>query len=190
MLSGLFDFNISLNQIDLSLELIWFRAWQKVVSVFTSICSETEDREEIVGVEEYVCRMTTWLVSWILPSPDTYYLIIDHIETHIYFHDQWPHGSSNPLKVESENLCFCRKWYTGCPKMAFRKDIHHFVIQKRALTLALTKTQNCHLFSLLYLKNTPFHGYFVTCWWKTIFYDFVGFFGARWVKKMAILCFN
>ena len=57
MVGGLFDFNISLNQIDLNLELIWFRAWQKVVSVFTRICSEIEDREEIVGVEEYFCQV-------------------------------------------------------------------------------------------------------------------------------------
>ena len=108
-----------------------------------------------------------------------------------YFQYLWPIGRPEPLTVKSENSGFGRNWYTGCPKIGPRKYINDFLSLKIwPLTLRLTKTQNCHLFSLFQLKNSHFHGYFVTCWWRAIFFIFSRFFGAYWFKKMAILCFD
>ena len=67
----------------------------------------------------------------------------------IYFHNLWPHGSSNQLTVKSKISGFLGNLYTGCPKIVSTKVLNDFfMLEIWPWVLAMFKMQNCHLFDL------------------------------------------
>ena len=72
--------------------------------------------------------------------------------------------------------------------MKYRNDF----FDPENMTIDSDVDQNTKLLSFFTFitKNAHFHGYFVSYWWRTIFYDFTSFFGAKWFKKMVILGFD
>ena len=102
----------------------------------------------------------------------------------------WPIGSPEPLTVKSEKSSFWRNWFTGWPKIGSMKYRIFFWPWKYDYWLWPYQNTNLLSFFTSITINANFHGYFVSYWWRTIFYDFTTFFGAKWFKKMAILCFD